>query len=658
MNLLLEKLVPIIEENKSLKLKVEYQQTEIEYLKREKRNNNIITFDVEELEKSTLDLIHIIKRIFKSDVNIDIDEYGINKIHRIGNANKERNKTRPVLCSFVNGWKKSEIIKSKKGLKKIYVTEDFPKEILTKRKALQEKLEEERKKGKIVFLKYDKLVVKENEFTKEKRENERPPFCRILRTCNLRTSKPLCPSRIEELKGISERIAILNIKISTQDGRDEFWSIIQAYSPTEANKKEDVDKIEDFYKLLQKTIETAHKNVIVTGDFNDQIGECHRDEKYTVGSHGGVKKAFKELDSKKNWMPNMRNEQGKCTRKRIEILNIATEYYKNLYQSKLNKPITSSINDTQDSKPVPLVLKEETERAIMTRKAGKAPDPDNFTNELLRTSISHPRPKAGITKYREYNKVYFLGFVDFHKAFDSLEHQYIRESLERQGVQTKYIRLLKIIYEKSTARIKLERKGEEFSIERGVRQGDPISPKLFSAALEIIFRRLSWERFGLNVNGENLSHLRFANDLVLFSECPKALEKMLQQLSDEIANAERNREKCVGSKEKRQIQLERINEKTKFRKVQTVCKKLKWQWTGHMLRERKEKWTKLITEWYPRGNNRIKGRQTKRWDDDLKKVAGPLCSRTANQRNEWKALDEAFVERQAVKRGEKTECRE
>lgn len=35
------------------------------------------------------------------------------------------------------------------------------------------------------------------------------------------------------------------------------------------------------------------------------------------------------------------------------------------------------------------------------------------------------------------------------------------------------------------------------------------------------------------INGENLNHLRFADDLILFSECPKKLEKMLQQLSDE-----------------------------------------------------------------------------------------------------------------------------
>ncbi|GBP91955.1 hypothetical protein EVAR_60825_1 [Eumeta japonica] len=89
----------------------------------------------------------------------------------------------------------------------------------------------------------------------------------------------------------------------------------------------------------------------------------------------------------------MRNGQGKCTRKIIEILNKATEYYENLYQSKLNKPITSATNDIQDSKPVPLVLKKETERAIVTQKSGKAPGPDNITNELLRVSMPMIVPK-------------------------------------------------------------------------------------------------------------------------------------------------------------------------------------------------------------------------------------------------------------------------
>lgn len=60
---------------------------------------------------------------------------------------------------------------------------------------------------------------------------------------------------------------------------------------------------------------------------------------------------------------------------------------------------------------------------------------------------------------------------------------------------------------------------------------------LFSAVFEMIFRRQHWDDFGLNVNGQKLSHLRFAVDLILFFKFPKTLEKMLQQLSEQSANA-------------------------------------------------------------------------------------------------------------------------
>ncbi|XP_028168219.1 uncharacterized protein LOC114358448 [Ostrinia furnacalis] len=170
MSRLEEKLIPIIEENKSLKLKIETQEKEIEYLKREKRNNNIIIFGVDETEKTTLELMDMLKKTFKNDINIDIEDNAINNLYRLGKKSIEGNKPRPVFCSFVNGWKKNEIMKNKKHLKKIYVTEDYPKEILAKRKALQAELIEERKKGKIAFLKYDKLVVKETINEKRKRE--------------------------------------------------------------------------------------------------------------------------------------------------------------------------------------------------------------------------------------------------------------------------------------------------------------------------------------------------------------------------------------------------------------------------------------------------------------------------------------------------------
>ncbi|GBP52074.1 Retrovirus-related Pol polyprotein from type-2 retrotransposable element R2DM; Endonuclease [Eumeta japonica] len=86
------------------------------------------------------------------------------------------------------------------------------------------------------------------------------------------------------------------------------------------------------------------------------------------------------------------------------------------------------------------------------------------------------------------------------------------------NLETYSMGIIKEIYRGTTATIQLEQQGEEFGIEKGVRQGDPLSPKLFIAVLEDIFKNLDWEQFGININGSNLNHLRFADDIVLFAE--------------------------------------------------------------------------------------------------------------------------------------------
>ena len=64
------------------------------------------------------------------------------------------------------------------------------------------------------------------------------------------------------------------------------------------------------------------------------------------------------------------------------------------------------------------------------------------------------------------------------------------------------------------------------------RQGSTLSPILFTAALQEIFKRVDFKEIGININGEWLNNLRFADDIVLFSENEKELEEMLTLNND------------------------------------------------------------------------------------------------------------------------------
>ena len=56
------------------------------------------------------------------------------------------------------------------------------------------------------------------------------------------------------------------------------------------------------------------------------------------------------------------------------------------------------------------------------------------------------------------------------------------------------------------------------------------------AAFESIFRRLTWETRVLKIDGECLSHLRFADDILICANTPHELQQMLQESADKSDN--------------------------------------------------------------------------------------------------------------------------
>ena len=85
------------------------------------------------------------------------------------------------------------------------------------------------------------------------------------------------------------------------------------------------------------------------------------------------------------------------------------------------------------------------------------------------------------------------------------------------NINETYVIILQNIYSQATARIHLDTLVfDEFLINRGVRQGDPLSPKLFTVVMEKVFKKADISE-GINVDGENLTNLRFVDDVALFN---------------------------------------------------------------------------------------------------------------------------------------------
>lgn len=111
-----------------------------------------------------------------------------------------------------------------------------------------------------------------------------------------------------------------------------------------------------------------------------------------------------------------------------------------------------------------------------------------------------------------------------------MEHNAVLKSLLDLGVEPTYIRIIQEINKDTTTQITLFNDPITINIGKGVRQGDVISPILFTSALENMLRKTNLNG-GINIDGEILNTLLFADDIVLIAETASELEKLLHQIN-------------------------------------------------------------------------------------------------------------------------------
>ena len=82
-----------------------------------------------------------------------------------------------------------------------------------------------------------------------------------------------------------------------------------------------------------------------------------------------------------------------------------------------------------------------------------------------------------------------------------------------------------------------------FQLEKEVRQGDIISPKLFKDCIESGFQCLNLDMKGIESNEKYLHHLRFVNDTVFIEDNLEELQEMINAFNN---NKKLNRELGYG----------------------------------------------------------------------------------------------------------------
>ena len=88
-----------------------------------------------------------------------------------------------------------------------------------------------------------------------------------------------------------------------------------------------------------------------------------------------------------------------------------------------------------------------------------------------------------------------------------------------------------------------------------------------------------------------------------------------------------------------------IREQTKVKDIMKVIKQRKWKWAGHVSRRRDGRWSTKITEWTPLDGKRNRGRQRKRWRDEIGQFWHDAnWYKYARERDKWRDHAEAFIQ--------------
>ena len=142
---------------------------------------------------------------------------------------------------------------------------------------------------------------------------------------------------------------------------------------------------------------------------------------------------------------------------------------------------------------------------------------------------------AGSWKMQESSRKTSFCFIDYAKAFDSVDHNKLWKILKEMGIPDHLTCLLRILYAGQEATVRTGHGTTDwFQIGKGVSQGCILSPCLINLYAEYIMRNAGLEeaQAGIKIAGRYIN-LRYAGDTTLMAESEEDLKSFLMRVKEE-----------------------------------------------------------------------------------------------------------------------------